>query len=120
MQGILYEESSFWLFALVTVIMGGGAAYMTGRACAITWRPIGTLVFFLCILGIAVRFIHHAIFDGTFFSLHYYIADTLTVLAIGLLGFRYVRARQMSGQYYWLYEQAGPFSWRPRAGGDGA
>ena len=30
MQGILYEEPSFFLFALVTVILGGGAAWQTG------------------------------------------------------------------------------------------
>ncbi len=39
MQGILYEEQSIWLFLLVTVCMGGWAAWMTGRAVAITWRP---------------------------------------------------------------------------------
>ena len=30
MQGILYEEPSIWLFLLITVIMGGWAAWMTG------------------------------------------------------------------------------------------
>ena len=34
MQGILYEESSVWLFLLVTCVLGGGGAWMTGRACA--------------------------------------------------------------------------------------
>ena len=32
MQGVLYEESSEWLFIMVTVVMGGWAAWMTGRA----------------------------------------------------------------------------------------
>ena len=35
MQGILYEEPSVWLFLLVTLVMGGGAAWMTGRAMAV-------------------------------------------------------------------------------------
>ncbi len=38
MQGILYEEPSFWLFFLITCLLGGWAAWMTGRACASTWR----------------------------------------------------------------------------------
>lgn len=114
MSGILYEEASFWTFLLVTVVMGGGAAFMTGRACAITWRPFPILLFYLLILAIAVRFIHHAVFEGTFFSLHYYAADALVVLIIGSLAFRYVRTRQMTSQYHWLYERTGLFSWRER------
>jgi len=55
MQGILYEEPSAWLFILVTVVMGGWAAWMTGRACAITWRPWIVLALYLVILAGAVR-----------------------------------------------------------------
>ena len=62
MQGILYEEPSAWLFLLVTVVMGGGAAWMTGRACAITWRPAVVLALYLVVLAAAVRFIHMALF----------------------------------------------------------
>ena len=40
MQGILYEEPTIWLFLLVTVVMGGWLAWMTGRAIAMTWKPI--------------------------------------------------------------------------------
>lgn len=116
MQGILYEESSIWLFLLITVIMGGWAAWMTGRAMALTWRPFWQLVAYLLILAGAVRFIHFALFEGTLLSLHYYLVDAVVILAIGALGFRYVRARQMTTQYRWLYERTGPFSWRERAG----
>ena len=114
MQGILYEEPSFFLFALVTVILGGWAAWMTGRAMAITWRAYWQLVIYLLILAGAVRFIHYALFHGTLLSLQYYIVDAVVLLAIGSLGFRYHRARQMSTQYRWLYERTGPFSWRER------
>ena len=34
----------------------------------------------LLLLGIAVRFIHHALFDGTMFTLQYYIVDTIILL----------------------------------------
>ena len=114
MQGILYEEQSFWLFGLVTVCMGGWAAWMTARAIAATWRPLWQCVAAMAVLGAAVRFIHYALFHGTLLSLHYYLVDTIVVLAIGLFGYRYTRARQMTTQYHWLYERAGPLSWRER------
>jgi hypothetical protein len=114
MQGILYEEPSIWLFLLVTVIMGGSAAWMTGRAMALTWRPYWILVAYLAILAGAVRFIHFALFEGTLLSLHYYLVDAVVVFIIGSLGFRYNRARQMTRQYRWLYERTGPFSWRDK------
>jgi hypothetical protein len=115
MQGILYEEPSFWLFALVTVVLGGWAAWMTGRAFALTWRSPGQAVASLLLLAWAVRFIHYALFEGTLLSLRYYLVDAAVVVAIGLIGYRYTRARQMTTQYRWLYERTGPLSWRARA-----
>ena len=120
LQGVLYEEPSAWLFLLVTVLMGGWAAWMTARGMARTWRPYWTCALALLVLGAAVRFIHFALFEGTLVSAHYYLVDALTVLVIGSLGYRFTRARQMTTQYRWLYERAGPFSWRPRATPAGA
>ncbi|MGH6761239.1 MAG: DUF6867 family protein [Phyllobacterium sp.] len=114
MQGILYEESSVWLFLLVTCVMGGWAAWMTGRACAQTWRSYANLAVYLLVLGIGVRFIHHALFDGTMLSLRYYIADTIMLMIFGFLGYRYTRTKQMTRQYNWIYEKASPFTWRER------
>jgi hypothetical protein len=115
MQGILYEEPSFFLFALVTVVMGGWAAWMTGRAMALSWKPYWQLLLYLLILAGAVRFIHYALFEGTLLTLHYYLVDAVVLLCIGSLGFRYYRARQMANQYRWLYERTGLFTWRERA-----
>lgn len=118
MQGILYEEPSFWLFFLVTCLLGGWAAWMTGRAIALTWRPVLQLFFYLLVLGWAVRMIHTTLFDGTFLSLHFYVVDTIILLVIGITGWRYTRARQMTRQYRWLYELSGPLSWRRRTVGN--
>ena len=112
MQGILYEEPSAWLFVLVTCVLGGGAAWMTGRAYAITWSSPLSLVVALLLLGVATRFIHHAMFAGTMFSLRYYVIDTIVLMIIGFVSFRYRRTWQMATQYYWLYERTGPFTWR--------
>ena len=115
MQGILYEEQSFLFFALLTVVLGGGTAWMTGRACAITWRPRYVLFFYLLLLGAAVRFIHFAVFEGTLLSLQYYLVDTVVVQIIGFLAFAHTRTRQMLTQYYWLYERSGALGWKSRA-----
>ena len=114
MQGILYEESSVWLFFLVTCVMGGGAAWMTGRALALNWRSYWHCVGAAALLAWAVRFIHFALFEGTFASLHFWLVDFAVVLAIASLGYRATRARQMTTQYRWLYERSGPLSWRER------
>ena len=116
MQGILYEEPSFWLFLLVTCVMGGWAGWMTGRAMALTWRPYWYNVLLLLLLGAVVRFIHYALFGGTLLSFRYYLVDAAVVLAIGSAGFRLTRVRQMTRQYRWLYERTGSFSWREKAG----
>jgi hypothetical protein len=115
MQGIIYEEPSGWLFLLVTVVMGGWAAWMTGRACAITWRPYPILFLYLVVLAGGVRFIHMALFGGTLLSLHYYLVDLVVVQLIGAIGYRRTRVRQMVSRYGWLFEPAGPFGWHRRA-----
>lgn len=114
MQGILYEESSFWLFLLITCALGGWAAWMTGRACAQTWRPYPMFVLYLLPLAAMVRFIHYAMFEGTLLSLHYYLVDFIVLLVIGTLGFRFTKVKQMVRQYSWLYEQTSPFSYKSK------
>lgn len=110
-----YEEGSFGVFLLVTIILGGGAAALTGRAIATTWRPWWQVVAYSFILGGAVRFIHFSVFDATLLSLHYYLTDSVLCTAFGLLGFRTARASQMVNQYRWLNEAVGPMRWRRRA-----
>jgi hypothetical protein len=114
-MGILYEEGSVWQFIFVTCVLGGGAAWMTGRALAYGWQPKLQLFFYLLLLGVAVRFIHHALFGGTMFSAHYYLVDTVVLIAVGFLGYRYTRTSQMVNQYNWMYERTGPFSWKERS-----
>ncbi len=113
MQGMIFERGIID-FLLITCFIGGGAAYLTGRAVAITWRPIAYLVLYLFLLACAARFIHYALFEGTLLSLHFFLVDAVVLLALGWLGFRITRARQMAGQYSWLYRRSGPLSWRLR------
>ena len=112
MSGLLYEEDSLGVFLLVTVVLGGGAAALAGRAVALTWRPWWHLVVYMLMLGVAVRFIHFALFSGTLVSIHYYAVDTLVCMAFGFAGFQAARAGRMIAQYPWINEPAGLLRWR--------
>ena len=114
MQGLLYEENSILVFIFVTLILGGAGAWMTGRACAHTWRPYLPVVVYLVILSFGVRFIHFSMFGGTLLSVHYWLIDLAVLLVIGTFAYRFTLAGQMVSQYYWLYEKSGPLSWRAK------
>lgn len=111
---VFYEEDSFGVFVLVTIVLGGGAAWLAGRAVAATWRPWWQVAFYMLILGAAVRFIHFSLFGGTLLSLHYYAIDSAVCLIAGLLGFRAARATQMITQYRWINARNGMLGWRRR------
>jgi hypothetical protein len=113
-MGILWEEDNFWVFVILTVILGGGAAYLTGRAMALTWRPLTIVIFYMGVLAAAVRFFHYALFGGTLLAIHYWFVDFVVLMIFAGLGFRVTRAGQMGTQYSWIYARSGPFSWRPR------
>jgi hypothetical protein len=117
MDGFYASESLFQI-VLVTGVLGGGAAFLAGRAIAQTWRPFWHVIVYMLMLGAAVRFVHFALFEATLLSPASYTADTLYLLVVGALAWRMTRAAQMATQYYWLYERTGPLTWRPRAPGD--
>jgi len=108
------DEHSLGVFLLLTVLMGGGAAWLAGRAIAATWRHWWHLVLYMAVLSLAVRFLHYALFDTKFLSLHYYLVDYTVCLAFGLLGFHSMRVTQMVTRYGWINERAGTFQWRRR------
>lgn len=121
----LIVEKSYAAFFIVTVLLGGGAAFMTGRALARAWKSFARLVFYICLLGVAVRFLHWGLFldatfeswrqaQGSLLSLHYYVVDTAVLIAAAALGYRLQRAEQMATQYGWIYERTSPLTWRKR------
>jgi hypothetical protein len=111
---LIYEEGSFGVFLLVTVLLGGGAAFLAGRAIAATWRPWWQVAVYAFILGATVRFFHFSLFGGTLLSAHYYFIDTAVCMLLGFLGFRAARTKQMVTQYRWINEQVTPLRWRRR------
>jgi len=101
-------------FLLVTVLLGGGAAYLVGRAVARTWRPLAALVAYLLLLDGAVRFIHFALAGDVLVAPLAFVVDLIVLCLLGGLGFRITRAGQISRQYPWLFRRTGPLTWRRR------
>ncbi len=102
------------VFIGVTVVLMGGAGYLTGQALARGWRPVWQVVGYGLLLGFADRFLTFSLFDGTLVTAAGYAIDTTVILAFALVGYRATLAAKMVAQYPWLYHRAGPFGWRPR------
>jgi hypothetical protein len=113
---LLFDEQSLGVFLLVTVFLGGGAAFLAGRAVGATWRPWWYIAPYMAVLALAVRFLHYALFDSSFLSVRYYVADYAVCLSFALLGFRLMRVEQMVTRYGWMHERAGRLRWRRRDG----
>lgn len=89
------------VFVLATVVLGGAAAYVTGRAIAETWRPMRQLPLYVFLIAAAVRFLHYAVFQGHMLSLRNLVTDLIALAVIGTLGHWIARRRQMRTQYSW-------------------
>ena len=103
-----------WVFLVVTVLVMGAASYMTGQACANTWRPLGHAVFYCLLLGATDRFLVFALFGGELLSIRGYAVDTAVLVAIMLFAYRVTRVARLAAQYPWLYERTGLLSCRER------
>ena len=110
----IYADEGLLQVLFVTGLLGGGAAWLAGRAIAQTWRPLWHAVGYMALLGGAVRFIHFALFQAKLLSLSAYAADTLFLMAVSCLSWRLTRTTQMVTQYRWLYRRTSPLTWRRR------
>jgi hypothetical protein len=95
------DGHSAWVFVVLTVVLGGAAAYATGKAIAETWKPFWHLVWYSVLLAAAVRFFHHALFGETLVSPGGYLSTLAVLGSLAALGYRTARARQMREQYGW-------------------
>lgn len=108
--------ASFADFLVVTVFLGGGAAWLTGKAVARGWGPYSHLLLYSLLLACAVRFCHFALFGDTLLSPEPALVEFVLLLSVATLGFRMLRRQQMTHQYDWMFEPAGPLAWRMRRG----
>jgi hypothetical protein len=116
------------VFIGVTVILGGGTAFMMGQAIALAWHPWWHNILYGALLAVASQFLSYALFDGAFVvaslvssqapplgtAIAGYLSNVIVNVAIALFAFRVTLARKMASQYPWLYERAGLFGWRAR------
>jgi hypothetical protein len=114
-MGLIWEIS-FAEFVFVTALLGGGAAWLAGRAIASAWEPVWKAALWMVPLSCVVRFIHYALFSGSLLTLHFFLVDLAILVAIAVAGHRATLSARMVRQYGWLYERAGPFGWRAKAG----
>lgn len=142
MDGVLWVDSPFapWSFVLVTIALGGAAAFAAGRALAQTWRPLWQAFVYAAALAGAAGFLHYALFGespipaariaellaalgaepaaataGLVGALRHYAVMFLTLSLFAALGYRLTRARAMQRQYAFQITSAGPLSWRERS-----
>src|SRR5262245_17766994 len=109
----LYDGDNLLLTVpLISIGMGGTAAYLSGKAIAQTWRPFWHVPFYMLILAAMIRFCHFSLFDEPFLSLPSYAADFAIAFALAAVGFGRVRAHQMRTPYGWLYQGRGPLGRR--------
>jgi hypothetical protein len=113
--GVIWEVS-LAEFAFVTLVLGGGGAWLAGRAIGRAWEPAWKAVAWMIPLAAAARFIHYALFSGSLLTPRFYLVDLVALMVLAYLGHRKAITKAMVRQYAWLYERAGPFAWRPRSG----
>ena len=111
---LVSQQRHLGIFLLVTIALGGGAAWLTGRAIAAAWRPWWHVIGFMLLIGAAVRFLHMSLFGGTLLSPYFYGVDTAFCLIFGLVGFRLMRVSQMVTCYGWINRREGLLQWRHR------
>ncbi len=99
---------------VVTLVMMGFAAWATGRAVAVTWRPYWQVVVYPLLLGLVDRCLNRAFAEGELWSLTGYLIDAAFLVLVAMLAHRLTRVRRMTSQYPWLYERTGPLGWREK------
>ncbi len=112
MAGLIGAGAASWIF--VTFILFGFAAAATGRALAVTWRPLWQAVPYVLLLAASSRFILFSLFGGELLHLAGLLVGWAILLAIAFLAYRVTMAQQMVRQYPWLYQRDGLLGWRSR------
>ncbi|KGD99919.1 MULTISPECIES: DUF6867 family protein [Rhizobium/Agrobacterium group] len=116
MQGLFFEDDTGVRYVLrfLVMLIGFWTAWRTGKAVADGWSGLPTVIVYTLLLGVVMRFMHYALFQGPFISAFYYVIDVVLLSIFSIAGFRLRRTRQMVQNYYWLYEPTSAFSWKKK------
>ena len=101
-------------FFAMTVIVFGGAALLTGRALAQSWRPAWQILPAAALLATGDRCLLYALFGAEPAPLAGCSMAAAILAAIAAVAYYFTRARKMVRQYPWLYERRGPFGWHEK------
>lgn len=104
---------------LLTIIVFGGAALMTGQALASGWQPLWKCIPYGILLALGDRFLNYGLYQGPLLSVPGFLLSAVILVALCIIGHAIVRANKMTTQYPWLYQRKGLFGWRqvgPTAG----
>ena len=97
------------------VILIAPAAFATGHAVALTWRPFVQIIFYSALLSGVLRFLDYALMGGELVSTGGFLLGWAVQFIVAAFAFRLTRARQMIQQYPWLYRRKGLLGWEERA-----
>ena len=61
--------TALYVFVLLTIVLGGGAAWRTGQAVAEGWGALWPVIAYTLLIAAAVRFLDYALFSGPLLSL---------------------------------------------------
>ncbi len=105
----------------VTLLLGGPAAWASGRALARAWQPFGRGVLYAAMLAAVADFLCYALFQTSVLPMFRiarqaasgnlidaavlmsgYAATAIILVAIALVGWRAARRKQMRAQYPFL------------------
>ncbi|QNT68865.1 DUF6867 family protein [Defluviicoccus vanus] len=106
--------TSLLAFIVLNGLLAGGAAWITGKAIAVGWKPLWQVFAYSLLLALGTRFVLFALFHSVLFSLPGLLITLAILAGISALSFGINRARKMVAQYPWLYERAGLVGWRER------
>ena len=101
-------------FFAMTVVLFGGAAFLTGQTLAQSWRPGWQILPAALLLAAADRFLLYALFAAELVSLSGFLIAAVMLGAILLGAYYLTRARKMVKQYPWLYKRRGLFGWHEK------
>ena len=98
MNGLVPDMTTF---VVLTLVIGGAGAFVTGRAMALTWRGLWKAVAYMLPLGAGVRFLHYALFQEPTNAARAALCFVFLAL-FAIVGFTLARRRQMQLQYPWV------------------
>lgn len=102
------------VFLILTVILCGGAAMLTGQAVARGWKPAWQVVAAAAGLAVADRFLVFALFEGSLLNLWGWLVAFAVLAGIGLVAWKSTQVATFVRQYPWRYERTSLFAMREK------